>query len=310
MPKRQTYQEFINKSNMIHNHKYSYKDAVYINTHTKLIITCPDHGSFWMTPTAHTIQRQGCITCANIKKSTNMRLTRASFIERATLIHGLVYDYTAVDYVDSHTYVTILCTPHGPFKQTPDNHINAQAGCPSCAGNKKLTLDDFITKARIVHGNVYDYSNVNWINSYTTISIICKKHGTFLQIPKVHLYNRCGCPLCNSSKGELIIKNILQYHGVDFIQQYSFDDCRYKLPLKFDFYLPQINTLLEFDGIQHFKYVQGFHKTLFKFHELLHRDVIKNNYCRDNNIKLIRINYDQIQVINQILHEHQIIISV
>lgn len=104
----------------------------------------------------------------------------------------------------------------------------------------------------------------------------------------------CGCS--KESRGELKIKAILSNKGIDFIAQKTFDGCKYKAKLKFDFYLPDYNCCIEYDGEQHFKESTLCSDTL---EERQYRDRIKNQYCKDNNIKLIRIQYTDYDKLNE-----------
>ena len=108
----------------------------------------------------------------------------------------------------------------------------------------------------------------------------------------------CGC---SNSKGELKISQFLQKLNIDFEYQKTFDQClnpKTNAKLKFDFYLPNYNCCIEYDGIQHFEYVQYFeNKDSFK--ERSFRDSLKNEYCKNNNIKLIRIPYTDFNLIDE-----------
>jgi len=149
------------------------------------------------------------------------------FVHNATLIHNDIYDYSLVDYITSSSNVKIICHIHGIFYQRPNAHLKG-SGCPSCSSVKKLTLKEFLEKAQNKHGNVYDYSLVNYINATTKITIICKEHGKFTQTPNSHLNGR-GCMKCGllstrtsltDSKSEFVekAKNI---YGEKFIYKDS-----------------------------------------------------------------------------------------
>lgn len=131
--------------------------------------------------------------------------TTKEFIESAKRIHGDKYDYSKVEYVNNLTKVCIICPEHGEFWQTPSNHINGNRprGCPVCGiieTNRKntYTLDEFIGKARKVHGDKYDYSKVEYNGSTSKVCIICPEHGEFWQTPSSHLVG-CGCPYCSGN---------------------------------------------------------------------------------------------------------------
>lgn len=160
---------------------------------------------------------------------------------------------------------------------------------------EKITYDIewYVDKARKVHGDKYDYSKVdiNNIKSESKIEIICKEHGSFFKLLGQHLH-KYGCPHCTKSYGEKSIKNFLIKNKINYISQKKFDNCVLKKQLSFDFYLPDYNTCIEYDGVQHFKPVKRFGgKKFFKLQK--ERDNVKTNYCEQNNIKLIRIPYNK-----------------
>lgn len=121
------------------------------------------------------------------------------------------------------------------------------------------------------------------------IDFICEKHESF-GIQKMLIgnmkRNSRGCPHCKRYR-ETLIAEYLHENNIDFIKEYKFEDCTDKAELRFDFYLPDCNTIIEYDGEQHYKPIFG-EETL----ELTQKhDQIKNEYCVDNNIRLIRIPY-------------------
>lgn len=122
------------------------------------------------------------------------KLTKEKFIEKAKLIHGDKYDYSSVEYVNAMTPVKIICPEHGEFWQTPNNHLRG-CRCPRDSFNRRMDTNDFVTKAKLVHGDKYDYSKVEYVNSKTKICIICPEHGEFWQQPSMHLRGH-GCPEC------------------------------------------------------------------------------------------------------------------
>lgn len=183
---------FIFKAKRIHGEKYNYSKVKYKNIKTKVEIICKKHGSFFQTPEHH-LRGAGCPYCAgNVKKTTE------SFIKEAVGKHGMRYDYSKVKYINNRTKVELICKKHGSFFQTPTNHLKGQ-GCPKCAGNKVLTLNEFISKANDIHNNFYDYSQVDYKNHDTKVNIICPVHGLFTQTPNGHL-NGQGCPKCGLIK--------------------------------------------------------------------------------------------------------------
>lgn len=223
------------------------------------------------------------------------KLTLENFIKKANIEHNEFYDYSIVNYINSRTKIDIICPLHGIFKQLANNHLNGSI-CPKCRNEKlslkfRSSLDYFIKKANEKHENIYEYKNVNYINGNTKITINCKIHGLFLQTPNNHL-NGAGCPKCKESKGERKIHTFLNKYNIDFIREYTIDNCRSNLNkiLSFDFYLPKYNLLIEYDGEQHYQSVDFFggEKSLERQREI---DLTKIKFAIENKYYLLKMPY-------------------
>lgn len=295
MIRRKTIEEFVEQSIKIHGYKYNYSKIIYKNNRTKIKILCNIcENVFKQIPYSH-LNGSGCPKCYFKKLSELYKHTTEEFINNAIKVHGDKYDYSKVNYKNNRIKVKIICPEHGIFKQTPDNHLKCQ-NCPKCSIKKvsksqSLGGEIFIKKAKIIHKNIYNYSKVNYNNYKTKINIICEIHGEFLQTPKNHLNGR-GCPICKLSKGEIEIKNFFDGLKKKYITQKTFYGCTHKRELKFDFYLPKYSVCIEYDGEQHFNKF-SFEKDDKKLNERKLRDKIKNDYCKNNNIPLYRIRYDE-----------------
>jgi hypothetical protein len=299
MSKQKTHEQFVIDANIVHNNKFTYPDE-YKGNKTKIMITCPIHGDFPQIPNNH-LGGTGCPYCGTENMKLKQTKTHDSFVNEANIIHLNKYEYPD-KYVSSFILINIYCKQHDYlFLQTPHDHLNNH-GCPKCANKYKPTTIEFNEKANIVHNNKYTYPE-EYKGSKIKIMINCVIHGNFPQIPNIHL-NGAGCPTCNSSKGEIMIEKKLLNNDIIFEKQKKFKDCIYKNKLKFDFYLPNINTCIEYDGIQHFQIIKYFGGEN-EFNNIQNRDNIKTNYCKDNNINLIRIRYDE--DIEQKLKENNII---
>lgn len=198
MPKKLTTAQFIFNAHKVHGNKYDYSQTKYTGTRNKIIIICRKHGPFLQTPNDHVSKEAGCFACAN-----NVVITSDEFIRRSQKVHGNRYDYSNTVYIRSGTLVKIICNKHGEFQQTPNKHVHEETGCPKCAPNYVPTTDEFIYRAQQVHGDEYDYSIVKYMNSITEVSIICKKHGVFQQIPATHVNSQSGCPKCAYERSKL-----------------------------------------------------------------------------------------------------------
>ena len=279
---KKTIEEFIKQSIKVHGNKYDYSLSIYVTSKIKVKIICLEHGVFEQTPDQH-LQGYGCNKC-----NGGIKLTKTEIIKNFKNSHNNKYNYSLVNYKNSHTKVKIICTEHGVFEQTPNSHKRGN-GCPKCAGKQK-TISEIINDFSKIHGNRYDYSLVKYKKSNEKVNIICTEHGTFKQTVSKHLNNQ-GCPICRESKGEKEIRKLLESKNINYISQKTFQGCKYKKHLPFDFYLPKYNMCIEFDGEQHFipkKHFGG----LNGLQKIQKRDNIKNIFCDKNNIKLLRIKFD------------------
>ena len=187
--------EYIEKVSKIHNYKYIYDKTKYINSHTKIIVTCPIHGDFEILATNH-LSGDGCPLCSKSPKyDTEMWKIRAREKQ------GDKYDYSKVNYIDSQTKVCIIChkkdefgNEHGEFWQEPASHLMG-CGCPKCANTYPYTSEEFAEKAGLIHNHKYIYTKANYIDNKTNVCIICPVHGEFWQTPGSHLSGR-GCSKC------------------------------------------------------------------------------------------------------------------
>lgn len=284
-----TTDEFISEAISIHGKKYVYDNVKYNRNSEKVEIICPTHGIFWQTPKAH-LKRQGCPKCAIYKNSSNKRYSIEEIISKFREKHGERYGYEKVNYVNFNTKVIVTCPVHSDFEVLPSSHC--KFGCKKCyyeiIGEKlKKSLENFKKQCSEKHNNFFDYSLVSYKNNRTKVEIICPLHGSFWQTPESHLCGN-GCPGCKNSKskGEDKISLFLTKNKIKYIQQYIFNDCRNINPLPFDFYLPDYNICIEFDGVQHTN------KNSYYYREDIEvNDNIKNKYCDKNNIKLLRLSY-------------------
>ena len=231
------------------------------------------------------------------------KVTTKDYIEKAKIKHGDIYEYYLVDYLNSRSSINIICKKHGIFSIIANNHLNGR-GCTFCGvengiKNKYFDYDEFIKSINNVHNNKYGYSLVNYTGIYNKIKINCPDHGEFEQKPYHHLQGS-GCPICKESKGEREIRKFLDDNGVKYINQHRFKDCKYKKPLPFDFYLPDYNICIEFDGRQHFELIKNWGGA-DALKEIQIKDKIKTQYCDINKIILVRIKYTEIKECNNIL---------
>lgn len=275
----------------VHGNKYNYSKVNYSSSIKKIEIICSEHGSFFQQPFIHK-RGHGCPKCS--KKN---RLSKKIVIDRFNKIHNSKYKYIFKNYINTQQKIEIICPEHGSFFQSIDTHF--KHNCPKCS-SKKLTNAEFIKRSKKNHSIVYDYSRIKYINRDSKVEIICPEHGSFFQRAGDHL-NGSNCPNCNiKSTGELRIKDFLDKKNIKYNREYIFKNCKNIKPLPFDFYLPEKNILIEYDGEQHFKAIEYFggEEALEKTQR---NDNIKTTFAENNGIKLIRIPYKDFMKINKTL---------
>ena len=198
MRKYRTTETFIEDAEKIHGEKYTYENTIFVKTKEKVKINCVKHGEFETQP-SNFLSGKGCMACAVELRANIRRDTLEDFIKKSEETHGKLYDYSQVIYVRETDPVVVSCHEHGPFTVLPELHKKVQ-GCPVCAKIsrvKKLSdsTKSFVTKALAVHGNLYDYSEVDYKGTKEYVKIGCLKHGIFEQWPNNHILGH-GCPVC------------------------------------------------------------------------------------------------------------------
>ena len=297
MRRKLTTEEFIEKAQEIHGNKYDYSLTDYKDAKTPIFIICKEHGIFSIRPANHTNQKQGCPKCGKLRQAKTQSLTTEQWIQKARLVHGDKYDYSKVEYTKSSEKVCIICPEHGEFYQIATEHLKGK-GCSKCGhiitGIKKLSsTQEFIEKARKVHGDKYNYSSTIYTGVHNKLQIICPEHGSFEQEANSHLHG-IGCPKCSCSKGENIVKQILNVNNINYVDQYRVDidkDINCSGYTYIDFYLPDLNIAIEYNGIQHYVPIEYFGGQL-RFEQQKRRDSFVREYCTNSNIKLVEIPYE------------------
>lgn len=184
-----------------HDGKYDYSKYVYTGSEKPSIFICPVHGEFEQTPYNH-IRGFGCRMCGTEAASKKRFRSTKEFIEEAQVVHNDTYDYSKVKYVSAKKNITITCKIHGDFEQTPDSHLRG-SGCSLCSRissglNRRGNTKNFIKKAKALHGDLFDYSEVEYIKNYIKVKIKCKNGHEFYQTPANHL-SGYGCSYCQIS---------------------------------------------------------------------------------------------------------------
>lgn len=190
--------DLITRFRAIHGDKYDYSRVEYRRMIDKVEIICPIHGSFFQEPHNH-LKGYGCKLCGIESRKIKKMDTNESFIEKANKIHNGIYGYENTVYVQSQEKVCITCQKHGDFWQRPNDHLQGK-GCPMCynekrGNNLRMTEEEFVRRAKEVHGSRYAYTELSYKNIDSKVDIICPIHGKFSQNAYSHLIGK-KCPEC------------------------------------------------------------------------------------------------------------------
>ena len=272
-------EEIISRAKLAQATEYDYSKVVDADTDAAVEVICPIHGSFFPR-VKHLIRGVGCPKCAGKAKKTT-----EEYIAECKAVWGDAYDYSKTVYTKARDNVTVICPKHGEFQVNASAHIHEKRGCRKCHFEKLHELycsntDEFIEKAKKVHNDRYDLSDVEYVNNKTPVKITCRKCGrSFMQTPQGHLSGR-GCPYCNESKLEKKVMDFLDANGIEYIYQWHLPWLkRYSL----DFYLPKQRIGVECQGIQHFDEINHFDRK----EGIRQRDELKAKTCADNCIRVI-----------------------
>ena len=287
---RITKKDFVVKARQKHGDRYDYSLVeINGNNKTKVAIKCNACGATFFQKINNHLNGQGCPYCAKEAQ----RITKKDFVANAKEKHGDKYDYSLVEINGNNTAkVKIKCNKCGHvFEQRIGDHLNGH-GCPTCAGNKKMTNEEFIVKARKKHGHKYGYDKVNYKGNGKKVTITCPVHGDFPQIASSHL-NGQGCPKCNQSHLEEQTRILLEQNNIKYEPQQKFPWLLSKknCPMKLDFYLPEYNIAIECQGIQHYL-TEG--NGYFSTEDVMgtqQRDTLKYNLCKEHGIPIYYIKY-------------------
>ena len=297
------YKYIIDKCINKHNGTYKYPPGQIFKTmKSNIDIMCTKHGIFTQVLHNHLVNGNNCPKCANEKRNKNFKNTDVDIKDMLIKIYKNQnnIEINDINYNNNRSNINLWCKKHGLLQLQYGRAIGGQ-GCKYCNEENRLEKEkeNFIKQSNILWNSMFDYSEVEYKGINKKVKLIYNNRE-YYQTPYNHL--KMFSPLKNRSNGELIIENILLKKKIYFIREKTFVNLRHKKLLRFDFYLPNSNICIEFDGIQHYNPPNrwgGFNRLLY--YNML--DKLKNEYCFNNNIKLIRIPYKDVSNIEKIIDE-------
>lgn len=275
----------------------------YKGIHEKIKFKCNDCGYIWdATPaTIYRTKTNKCIVC---KKELKRPIEHDDFIKVMYEVNKnmeILEEYNPIKH-----RIKCKCKIHDYETTMEINKLLNGHGCTFCgqekrANSRRKTEQEFYNMLKLY--NVRFIPIEKYKNFSKKIKFKCDKCGFIFESSPSLIRTRKFCPSCekdNTSNLEYDIQIFLSEHNIKFIKQHTFEDCKHIHKLRFDFYLKEYNLCIEADGQQHFKPVEYF-KGEEGFKKRQKNDQIKNKYCEDNNIKLIRIPYWHKENISEIL---------
>ena len=247
---------------------------------------CKMDGYEWLPRPSHllgskNVKPSGCPKCSGKAKKTT-----EEFIKEMKIINPNIEILGEYKGCGKPIKCKCLIDDH-EWYPLPDNLLQNH-GCPKCGGQLKKDHEEFVKEMKIINPNIEIIEKYNGVHNH--IKCRCTICNHKWKTRPHELLDEYGCPLCSISRGELKVKNVLENLNIVYIFQHKFEDCKFYNKLPFDFYIPSLNTIIEYDGEQHYKIIKKF-GGLEGFIDRKIRDTIKNIYCQQNNIKLIRIPY-------------------
>lgn len=222
--------EILERIKQKHGEKYSYKYFGLLGVHEYISIKCNSCGNKFKQKLYAHMGGHGCKKCGRVVGANKKKRTQEEFLALCAKKHGSKYDYSETVYTLSIKKIKIICPVHGAFYQVANNHINGQ-GCPKCADCAQLDKNEFERRSRLVHGDRYDYSMVDYRNAHEKVKIICLDHGVFEMKPNAHASGKQGCPDCGLKRRSILstvpfdefLRRSRKHHG-DF---YKYDESTY-----------------------------------------------------------------------------------
>lgn len=263
----------------------------YKNANTKIMHHCLIHDVYWNTTPTRALNGEGCSMCKSDKIKDFHRKSHEEYVFDVSIINENIE--VIGTYINSNTPILHRCKIHDVIWKTTPSNIMCGVGCCKCFKEK---VQAKLCKTHKQYVEDLEKTNLDivvvdkYINSKTSILHKCKICGCEWYATPSHILSGRGCPQCQESSGERRIRLWLDENNIGYEYQKVFKDCKNILPLPFDFYLPEYNLCIEYDGRQHFEPIEYFGGE-GSFKRRVEHDNIKTNYCTDNRILLLRIPY-------------------
>ena len=263
----------------------------YAGSKVAIMHHCLNHDVYWNAMPCNILQGKGCNECLRDKIGNKLVKSQEQYVKELSIKNKFIE--VADEYINSSTPIVHRCLLHNTYwKIAPLNALRGEM-CPECKKEKlqqsfSKTHEQYVNEVALINPDICVVGK--YINAKTPIVHKCKIDGVeWLAAPSDILSGR-GCPQCKESSGERQVRLWLERNKISYIKEKSFEDCRDKQPLPFDFYIPELNVAIEHQGQQHYFSVDIFGGE-HAFELQKKHDNIKYHYCKNNDIKLLCIPY-------------------
>ena len=273
----------------------------YKNGNTKVKLQCNTCLNTFSIIPYDAIHKTCCPYCSG------KRVSASDFEREFRKVHGDKYKLTAnISGLDVIGDVIVTCTECDFSRKVSKYDIIKRAlGCPNCIGMAKKNTNTFINEIQNMYNGRYVILG-EYISALKGIETMCTKCGRIWHPrPNGLLTREAGCGICTASLGEKAVRSYLKERNIEHIEQYIFPDCKNVRPLRFDFAIfnneGAMMCLVEYDGKQHFLKNASGRYSEEEIKKIAIRDGIKNEYCKNKELELLRIPYFEFDNIDEIL---------
>lgn len=191
--------KWIEECTKVHKGKYDYSKSEYINSKSKVLVICPEHGEFWTVAHDHK-SGHGCMKCKNQLQGELSSMPYSEFLSRSIAQFGDKFEFSG-GYKNTSSNINIKCLDCGHVVTKRANSHLQSKGCPACvkrevAQNMLIGRDEFIRRATEKHKGKYGYSTIEYKGWSEKHIFICPTHGEFEQTASYHTRCDIGCPKC------------------------------------------------------------------------------------------------------------------
>lgn len=265
----------------------------YQGNNVPILHLCTKHNVKWMAYPANILKGEGCLECGKEKFHDKRCKKHEDYVEQLAVANPTVE--VIEEYINMQTEILHHCLTHNEYwKIRPSNALMGK-GCPTChkeriGQSNAMTHEEYVERLKNVNSDIIVVEP--YINNLTPILHQCLIDGFQWRATPAHILGGTGCPQCKETNGERIIRQWLERNNISYEFQKTFADCKDKNLLPFDFYLPDYNAVIEFNGKQHYEPIDYFGGQE-KFELQIKHDKIKFDYCNENNIRLLCIKYNE-----------------